>query len=275
MPIFLTYIMPVLLIGGIGGVVAVLLAFLGEKMAVDRDARIDDIERFLPGANCGGCGRAGCSAMAEALFSGEASVTECGPLSPENKNNILRILELPLADSQRTVAVVHCIGGRACKDKFDYQGYGDCKSAELLAGGNKQCSLGCIGLSACVDECKYNAITVDKRTGVARVSYEYCASCGACVAECPKKIIGRIPVDAVVYVACSNTKTGKEVASVCKKGCIACGRCEKNCPTGAIALNNNLAAIDYGRCIKCGNCADVCPRKCILPFPYEKPFIET
>ncbi len=85
---------------------------------------------------------------------------------------------------------------------------------------------------------------------------------------CPKKIIGRIPKDAKVYVACSNTHRGKEVSSVCERGCIGCGLCARNCPTGAIALDNNLAAIDYDKCIGCGKCKEVCPRKCILPFSY-------
>lgn len=272
--IFTTYIMPALIAGGMAGVLALLLAFLGDKLAVDRDARIDEIERYLPGANCGGCGKAGCSQMAEALFSGEANISDCAPCDPENRENIARVLNLTVEKSKKTVAVVHCNGGLVCKNKYDYQGYGNCRSAEILAGGNKACEVGCIGLGSCSDVCKYNAIAVDKNKGYAKVKYELCVSCGACVAECPKKIIGRIPLDAAVYVACSNTEKGKEVASICKAGCIACGRCEKNCPTGAIQLSNNLAVIDYDKCISCGNCVEVCPRKCILPFPYEKTMAE-
>lgn len=273
--VFTKFILPAIIIAAISGVLAFFLAFLGQKMAVERDARIDDVKRHLSGANCGGCGYAGCDAFAEALVKGETTLDKCNATSKQGKENIGKILNLSVADSKKTVAVVHCNGGNACKNKFDYQGYGDCQSAELLAGGNKACEVGCMGLGSCVEECKYNAITVDKDKAVAKVDYKHCTSCGACVSACPKKLISRIPADAAVYVACSNLCRGKEVMGVCEKGCIGCGRCEKNCPTGAIKLSNNLAVIDYDLCIKCGNCIDVCPRKCILPFPEDKPLIET
>ena len=242
-------------------------------MAVERDARIDDVRRHLSGANCGGCGYPGCDAFAEALVKGEVTLAKCNATSKQGKENIAKILNLTLEDSKKTVAVVHCNGGNACKNKYDYQGYGDCVSAEILAGGNKACDTGCMGLGSCVAACKYNAISVSKDRAVAKVDYAHCTSCGACVSTCPKHLISRIPADAAVYVACSNLCRGKEVMGVCEKGCIGCGRCEKNCPTHAIALSNNLAVIDYDKCIKCGNCIDVCPRKCILPFPKERPLI--
>lgn len=270
MQFFLTFIVPILVVAGIAAVLAFSLSFLGEKMAVDRDARIDEIVRNLSGANCGGCGYAGCDAFAEALFKGEAKLSQCNPTSPDNKANIARILGMSEEKSKATVAVVHCIGGNRCRNKADYQGYGDCQSAELLAGGNKACPVGCMGLGTCAANCKYGAVSVNRDTGAAEVDYTHCTSCGACVAACPKKIIGRIPKDAKVYIGCSNTGRGKEITSVCQMGCIACGKCERNCPTGAIRLSNNLAAIDYDKCIGCGKCVEVCPRHCILPFDYAQ-----
>lgn len=270
---FLQYILPALIIAGIAGILAFCLAFLGNKLAVERDARIDDVKRHLSGANCGGCGYAGCDAFAEALVKGEATLDKCNATSKDAKQNIGKILNLTVEDSKKTVAVVHCIGGNACREKYTYQGYGDCISANILGGGSKACELGCMGLGSCANACKYGAIEVDKDTAVAKVDYSHCTSCGACISACPKKLVSRIPADAVVYIACSNTHRGKEVMSVCEKGCIGCGKCERGCPSGAIKLSNNLAVIDYDKCIKCGNCIDLCPRKCILPFPYDKPLI--
>lgn len=267
MEIFLKFILPPLVIGGIAGILGCLLAFLGQKMSVERDARIDEIVRFLSGANCGGCGKAGCDAFAEAIFKGEADVNDCPVTSAENKQNIARVLNLTVEESGQTVAVVHCNGGNACKDKFSYQGYGDCLSANFLSGGAKLCAEGCMGLGSCGEVCRYGAINISNDTGVSVVEPALCVSCGACVSACPKKIIGRIPADAAIYVACSNLCRGKEVAGSCKNGCIACGRCEKECPVSAIQLSNNLAAIDYSKCIKCGKCVEVCPRKCIHNFP--------
>ena len=39
---------------------AVILYFVARKFRVEEDPRIDEVEKMLPGANCGGCGFAGC-----------------------------------------------------------------------------------------------------------------------------------------------------------------------------------------------------------------------
>lgn len=266
MEIFLNIVVPVLIVAALAALFAFCLSFLGDKLAVERDPRIDDIERNLSGANCGGCGYAGCSQFAEALFKGEADLSRCNPTPPENKKNIAKILGMSAFESEATVAVVHCAGGNRAADKYDYQGFGDCQSAEILAGGSKACEYGCMGMCSCVHACKNDSIAIRKDTGASKVDYDKCTSCGACVKACPKKLIGRIPKSAKVYIACSNTTKGKEVTAVCKVGCIACGKCERGCPTGAIKLANNLAAIDYTKCIGCMKCAAECPRKCILPM---------
>ena len=51
----------------LGTVLAVVLYVVAEKFKVEEDPRIDEVEKVLPGANCGGCGFAGCRAMSEAL----------------------------------------------------------------------------------------------------------------------------------------------------------------------------------------------------------------
>ena len=139
MEIFLNIVVPVLIVAALAALFAFCLSFLGDKLAVERDPRIDDIERNLSGANCGGCGYAGCSQFAEALFKGEADLSRCNPTPPENKKNIAKILGMSAFESEATVAVVHCAGGNRAADKYDYQGFGDCQSAEILAGGSKAC----------------------------------------------------------------------------------------------------------------------------------------
>ena len=49
----------------LGVVLAVVLYFVAEKFKVEEDPRIDQVEAVLPGANCGGCGQAGCRAFAQ------------------------------------------------------------------------------------------------------------------------------------------------------------------------------------------------------------------
>jgi len=269
MPFFMTFILPVLIFLAAGALIGFGLAFLGEKLKVERDPRVDDVLRFLPGINCGGCGCAGCDGFAQKLVKGEAEVSSCNPCSVGNKENIGKILGRSVDKSRPMVAVVHCNGGNKCLNKYAYQGYGDCQTAELIAGGAKACAVACLGLSSCTNACKYNAVAVDRDTAVAVVNSANCNSCGACVSACPKKLISRIPADAKVYVACSNPWKGKEIRPICPVGCIACGRCEKECAEHAIKVSNNLAMIDYDKCSGCAKCVKVCPSKCILDYEYK------
>lgn len=241
---------------------AIALAYLGKKLAVSRDERIDRVKVCLSGANCGACGYAGCDGFATALVEGKAELSSCNATSKEKKEEIAEILGLT-DTGEATKVVVCCHGGQDAKDKYDYVGYGDCRSMELLAGGRKQCAWGCLGTGSCVDACQHHAVTV-KQKGYSEVSLSKCISCGKCISVCPKKIIKRIPASATYYVACSNHQKGKEVRELCTKGCIACGICVKQCEVGAITIVDNLATIDYTKCINCGKCAAKCPQRCIV-----------
>lgn len=241
---------------------AIALAYLGKKLAVSRDERIDRVRDCLSGANCGACGYAGCDGFATALVEGNAELSSCNATSKEKKEEIADILGLT-DTGEATKVVVCCHGGQDAKDKYDYVGYGDCRSMELLAGGRKQCAWGCLGTGSCVDACQHHAVTV-KQKGYSEVSLSKCISCGKCISVCPKKIIKRIPASATYYVACSNHQKGKEVRELCTKGCIACGICVKQCEVGAITIIDNLATIDYTKCINCGKCAAKCPQRCIV-----------
>ena len=255
----------VLLAGGIMLALAlifgVLLVVVSNALAVKKDERAEKVEKLLAGSNCGGCGHAGCAQFAAALLKGEASLADCKATPAANKQQIADLLGGGEV-GEETVAVVHCNGGNDCYNKYDYQGYGNCAACEMLAGGVKACPVGCIGKKTCVDMCAYGAIDVGDG-GDAVVGKNKCVSCGACITNCPKKIIGRVPKSAKVYIACSNHGKGKDVMELCSRGCIGCGLCAKNCPVGAIAMENALPVIDYSKCIGCGKCAAVCPRKCI------------
>ena len=61
----------------LGGVLGLALAIAAKAFAVKVDERIPEIQEKLPGANCGGCGYAGCSALAEAIVKGEAKPSAC------------------------------------------------------------------------------------------------------------------------------------------------------------------------------------------------------
>ena len=255
----------VLLAGGIMLALAlifgVLLVVVSNALAVKKDERAEKVEKLLAGSNCGGCGHAGCAQFAAALLKGEASLADCKATPAANKQQIADLLGGGEV-GEETVAVVHCNGGDACYNKYDYQGYGDCASCEMLAGGVKACPVGCIGKKTCVNVCPYGAVSVGDE-GYSVVDKEKCVSCGVCIQNCPKNLISRIPKSAKVYIACSNHGKGKDVMELCKHGCIGCGICEKTCPEGAIAMKDGLPEIDYSKCVGCLKCVEKCPRKCI------------
>ncbi len=250
---------------GIMAAVALLLGvcimLISHLCHIKEDPRIKEVEGFLAGANCGACGYAGCADFAKALVEGNADISACSVTDVAGKAEISNVLGISVAGQEPTVAVVSCCGGNLCRDKYAYQGYGDCVSQNLLAGGRKACDVGCMGSGSCVTACPYNAVEVED--GKAFVKTDLCKSCGLCIKTCPKSLIKRVPVSATVYVACSSQCRGKDVMNACQAGCIACGKCERLCPSGAIILVNNVPVIDYSKCTHCGKCADGCPRKCI------------
>ena len=54
-------------IGGLGILFGAGLGYASKKFAVEVDERIPKVRDLLPGANCGGCGYAGCDAFATAV----------------------------------------------------------------------------------------------------------------------------------------------------------------------------------------------------------------
>ena len=68
---------PVVVLGGLGLVFGLLLAFAEKKFSVSSDELITKVRELLPGVNCGVCGLAGCDALASAIVKGEAPANAC------------------------------------------------------------------------------------------------------------------------------------------------------------------------------------------------------
>ena len=60
------FLIAVIVLGSIGLVAAIVLYVCSKKFAVNEDPRIQQVNELLAGANCGGCGFAGCRNFAEA-----------------------------------------------------------------------------------------------------------------------------------------------------------------------------------------------------------------
>ena len=247
----------------ISGILGIILAFASKLFFVKTDERVDEISCLLPGANCGGCGYTGCSALAQAIVNGKAPANACSSVSKEVCNKIAEISGGKTDESKtRLRAQVMCSGTHElAAKKYKYEGICDCISANKLSGGDKLCPNGCIGLGTCAASCKFGAIHIIN--GVAAVDYEKCVACGVCVTTCPKGIIKLIPYDAKHWVGCASADKGAVTKSYCSVGCIGCKICENACANGAIKVTGTLAEIDYSKCNGCGLCESKCPRKII------------
>lgn len=262
-------LIPVISLGAIGLVLGLLLAVASKYLSVEQDERIPLITEALPGANCGGCGFAGCSAFANAVVEGKAQITGCPVGGTKCSEELAKIMNVELAPVSENVAMVFCRGvNEAAKKKYIYEGFSDCEIANRLAGGDKVCNYGCIGFGNCVKVCQFGAMTVVD--GVAIVDPEKCTACGMCLAACPKSIIRLIPKDKEYSVRCTSQDKGNKMKDICSAGCIACRLCEKACPTGAIEVVSNIAKIDYSKCTDCGECFKKCPKKIIYKYPPDK-----
>ena len=64
-------------LGGLGLVLGLLLTVANKVFEIPSDPKRDAVRNALPGANCGGCGFAGCDALADAIAAGKAPVNAC------------------------------------------------------------------------------------------------------------------------------------------------------------------------------------------------------
>ena len=263
-----TLIFTILTLCIIGVIAAIVLYIIAQKFKVEEDPRIDETEKMLPGANCGGCGFPGCRGLATALVeSDDISALYCSVGGNECMSKIADYLGKAAPKKEPQVATVRC--GGTCEKRprtNSYDGATSCAIASALYVGETGCAYGCLGYGDCVVACAFDAIHINPQTGLAEVDADKCTACGACVAACPKGVIElrkRWPKNRAIYVSCVSKDKGPVTMKACKAGCIGCRKCDKVCEFGAITIENNLAFIDSTKCRLCRKCVGECPTAAI------------
>ena len=271
-----TIIWTVVILTALGLILSLALYFIARRFRVEEDPRIDEIEKTLPGANCGGCGFAGCRAFADAAVkAGNLDANYCPVGGAEVMNKVAAILGCEVKASAPMVAVVRCNGSCDARPRInEYAGAQSCKVKSALYGGDTGWLFGCLGCGDCVSACQFGALSMNPVTGLPQVDESKCTACGKCVAACPKRIIElrkQGPRGMRVYVSCINKDKGPFARKACANACIGCGICEKTCTHGAVTIADNVAYIDPEKCKLCRECEAMCPTGAIhgVNFPKE------
>ena len=96
----MSILLSLLVLGLTGLISSVLLYVVARKFAVEEDPRIDLVQAVLPGANCGGCGFAGCRNFAEACVkAGSIQGLSC-PVGGEPVMEQVAAILVPAAEAE-------------------------------------------------------------------------------------------------------------------------------------------------------------------------------
>ncbi len=261
----------VLTLFGLGLVAAIVLAAASRVFYVEEDPRVEAVMDALPGANCGGCGYAGCEGYAIAVVNDPGvSAALCVAGSADTTITVGELTGKSVGAADPMISFRRCdkIAGNV-KARYQYHGLPSCAGATLLMNGSDLCSWSCLGFGDCVEVCPFSAMEI--KDGLVVISTSKCTGCGLCIKACPRNSLDLIPARARVAVTCATKDKLRAVMDICEVGCINCGKCIKSCPAKAIKQVESRIEIDQHKCLSYGaDCAEICitdcPRKILRPF---------
>ena len=128
------------------------LGIAAKKFAVVIDPKVAEIDSFLPHANCGACGFAGCMGFAMAVAEGKAAVSGCSPGGASTAKKIASVMGVDAPEMpERMLAKIYCLGGHnEALEKGEYHGVQDCNAAIFSIRGLKEL---CIWMSWSCELC--------------------------------------------------------------------------------------------------------------------------
>ena len=233
----------VALMAGAGVLLGAVIGAVARIFRIEGDSRVDLVTELLPGANCGGCGKAGCHDFAKSVVAGENPPGKCPVSTREQVSAIALALGVEVGDVVPMKAVVRCSGNLFTSDRVPYyNGIHKCSSAMLVGGGPKVCRYGCLGMGDCARKCPFGAIEIVNNLAV--IHEELCVGCGNCAAVCPRGVIAIVPASATVHVYCNSPEKGAQKRQLCRSACLGCGKCVRKDPE-KFELNAALARVKY------------------------------
>ena len=97
---------PILVLGCMGVIFGAILGFASIIFRVEQDPKVPLVRECLPGANCGGCGFAGCDALSEAIAKGEAPVNACPVGGAAVAEKVAAVMGVEAGSSEKMTAFV-------------------------------------------------------------------------------------------------------------------------------------------------------------------------
>ncbi len=245
---------------GLGLIASIILVIASKIFYVWEDPRIEAVADALLGANCGGCGYAGCAAAAEAVVQNKAKPDVCVAGGFEIAKAAAEVMGVIVEEKEPEFSKPGCTYGFQDADlKYEYDGVFDCRASMMLFEGSKVCEIGCLGLATCVRACPFDALSMGS-DNLPHVDNQKCTGCGVCETICPK---GIITLSSATIRLMSDQKIS-ECTAPCERACPA----EINIP----AYIKHIKEKDYEgalRTIREKNpfpliCGWICPAPCEL-----------
>ena len=121
----------------ISAIIGIALSIAEKVFHVEVNEQEVAVREALPGSNCGGCGYAGCDALAKAIAEGSAPVTACPVGGKPVAEEIARIMGQEVGDMEKMVAYVRCNGTSDMKQvDYQYIGIESCAYAAKMPGSS-------------------------------------------------------------------------------------------------------------------------------------------
>jgi len=221
---------------------SLVLAFADKKLKTEEDPRVEEINRLLPGLNCGACGFLSCHDFAQHLAKDGIDPGKCRVVQEENRKKIYEIIGKKEKPAYPMIPLVRCSAGwKEKSSSAEYEGVRTCGGADTIFGGGMECEYGCMGFGDCSKVCPFDALSMED--GLPRVDEDKCTGCGKCREACPRDIIEMAEKkrDKLIFVACASHDTMMRTRKICTAGCIACGICVKLSDKGFFDLADNLS----------------------------------